>query len=995
MEKNKSRAGVLKRSLIILPIAIVAIFVGELIYLHNFNSKVQSFSGEEAGDKYVTMELGKRDGESNTWLKRNYQLYGDTVDLEAQTYDGVIVNTTDYEIRDWQMRVNIHSKCFLNKAWCGTVEIHQDVNGKEKVQTVDLRTVAPEDMELDYLYDGDLLIPLYDGDYLIYYPSTSDGELPLAADKKLTIGIILYYLDEPDLSDFTVSYSFNRTFSQGGNVYLIILLIIIWLLALLMYVVSRVTYKQTVKEMEIKKSGILSMSDMYSIIYIIDLKKNELMPVSADPESEKLRPKNMSASDQLRNMFEYDCMDAYKEMALEFSDFATLEERFQGRNNIVFEYVSVNYGWCRIRFFAMDREEGAPLEKIVFTIQNINDEKAEMESISARVDEVEHESKAKSAFLANMSHEIRTPINTVIGLNTMILRESKEPAIRSYAKSISNASNMLLSIINGILDMSKIEADKMELVPEEYSLKELLLDVVGMVKTRAEFEKIAFVCDVAENLPDRLYGDRIRIKQVLINLITNGAKYTDEGTVKLSIFGKVHDGQVHLLVSVKDTGIGIREEDLSNLTQRFARFDEGRNHSLEGTGLGLNLVSSILGLMDSKLNVISEYGKGSEFYFEIEQGLVDETPIGKVDFDTEIVADDIYQVLFTAPNAKVLVVDDNAMNLNVFVELLKETKLQIETASSGFIALEKTRKEPYDIIFMDHMMPDMDGVETFHRIRAQASGPNAKTPVIVLTANALKGAKEEYKEIGFDDFLSKPIQSEVLERMILTHLDPKKVEKTQGIAEEKEEIEEMQMPVITGVDVAFGVTHTGGLKSYMGILKQFANVAATDLEELLSYKDAIAADTADREAIKSYRIKVHSMKASANIMGAFMVYGLAALLEKAAKFENVEEILQVTPYFADIWQELEASVKESLPEEVVDENAKEVDDETLESLLHLLETSIRAYDIKNADSVVEKLKGYKWDEAKTAVLSDMENAVANLDADATIELCKKLRDKTE
>lgn len=994
METGKKRAVGIKRALIILPIVIVAILIGEVIFLHNFNSQVHTVTSDESGD--VTISLGGRDGDSNTWLKRGFELDGMTVDLVAQTLDGDFSNNSDYKLGSWQMQVNIHSDCYLNKAWCGTVEIHQNVDGNEKVQTVDLRNITPEDVTLDYVYDGDLLIPLYDGDYFIYYPSTSEGEAPVDANKQFTIGIIIYYLNEPDLSDYIVKYTYNRSIKEGIATYIAIFLVAVWIIVLLMYLVSSHTYKKTVKEMEIRKSGILSMSAMYSIIYIVDLVKDELMPVSVDSESEKLRPKNMTASEQLHNMFEYDCMDAYKEMAFEFADFKTLEERFYGRSNIAFEYISVNYGWCRIRLFAMDREPGKPLEKIVFTIQNINDEKAEMDAISSRIDVAEHESKAKSAFLANMSHEIRTPINTVIGLNTMILRETKEPAVRSYAKSINNASNMLLSIINGILDMSKIEADKMEIVSEEYSLREMIIDVIGMVKTRAEFEKLEFKCEVSPAIPDRICGDRVRLKQVLINLITNGAKYTDEGSVKLSIFGKTHDDQVHLLFSVKDTGIGIRQEDLENLSQRFARFDEIRNHSVEGTGLGLNLVTSILALMDSKLNVISDYGKGSEFYFEIEQGVIDETPIGKIDFSADMVAEDEYQVLFTAPSAKVLVVDDNAMNLNVFVELLKETELQIETASSGFVALEKTMKETYDLIFMDHMMPDMDGIETFKRIRSQASGKNKNIPVIILTANALKGAREEYKEIGFDDFLSKPIQADVLEHTILSHLDPEKVTKNKAVARQKEETEELSMPVITGVDVAFGLTHTGGLKSYMGVLKQFVNVAPGDLEELKEYASAIEAYHEDTESIKNYRIKVHSMKASANVMGAFVVYGFAAMLERTAFHEQAEDILKLSPYFYDMWEELITSVSEALPNEPEPgEDATEVDDETLDSLLHLLETSIGAYDIKNADSVVEKLKAYRWDDTRAGIIAEIETSVANLDAEKTVELCKKLKEKTE
>ncbi len=987
MGAKKDRMRGLKRALVVLPAIIICMIVGEVAYVNYFNRQQHVISGAEESNG-VRMTIAGKDEATSTWMKRGYDLYGETVDLSAQTMDVNFVNNSKYQIDEWQMRVNIEDECLLNQAWCGTVEIHQHVNGDAKVQTLDLRNFSLDDVTLDYLYDGDLLIPLSKGDYVIYYPSAVNDETPVDRESQLTMGFILYYLEFPKTTDYEVTYTFHRRITDGYNIYTIVALLIFWLVALMFYVVSDVTYKNTVKEMEIKKSGILSLSDVYSIIYIIDLQSDKLMPVVADEESEKLRPKNIPASEQLKNMFEYDSTDSYKEMAVEFCNLDTIAERLEGRNTVVLEYISNTYGWCRIRFFAMDRAEDMSLEKVVFTIQVINDEKAEMEAIVHRVDEAEHESKAKSTFLANMSHEIRTPINTIIGLNTMILRETKEPVVKSYARSVNSASNMLLSLINGILDMSKIEADKMELVPEEYSFRQLLTDIISMVKTRAEFERLEFQCDVSENLPDKLYGDKIRLKQVIINLITNAAKYTDEGSVKLSVFGKVHGGQVHLLVSVKDTGIGLKEEDLDKLSERFVRFDEQRNHSVEGTGIGLNLVTGILGLMDSELHVVSKYGEGSEFYFEIEQEVVDETPIGQIDLEEETADEEEYQALFTAPDARILVVDDNAMNLTVFEELLKETLLQIDAVTSGTAALDRTGKQKYDLIFMDHMMPNMDGVEAFHRIRNQEDGQNPDTPVIILTANAIKGAKEEYCEMGFDDFLAKPIQPELLEKKILAYLDASKVKKNERTVKKKES-KEAALPVISGVDVTFGLTHTGGMKSYLSVLKQFVNVADTDLEELKAYVGSMTDGTDAREAVKSFRIKVHAMKASANVMGAFQAYGVAAMLENAAVHENVKEILDVTPYFFEEWDRLRDAVEKSLPKP--EEKSIKPSDEALDSLLHLLETSMKAYDIKNADSIMEKLQSFEWDANEKGLLKELETAVANLDAEKVVALCEKLR----
>ena len=987
MKTNKTRNPKLRNFLILLPIVIVVMMITEISYVINFNQKQHVVKSTDT-DTDVSMAIAGRAGDANKWVKRDFELNGKQMDLNGQTMEGALVNGSAYEINEWSMRIDILDDCMINQFWCGTVEIHQNVKTDEKVQTLDLRNCSPEDVELDYLFEGDLLIPLSEGDYLIYYPSEKEGELPVDKNSQLTMGFIIYYFDEPDMSSYSITYSYNRHIRDGYNVYIIALLIAIWLILLLLYIVSNLTYKKAVKEMEIKKSGILCLSDMYSVIYMINLKTNELTPLVAEGDSEKLRPVNIPASEQLKGMFEHDSMDSFIDMALEFCDFSTLEQRLERRNTIAFEYISKNNGWCRTRFFAMDKNENEPLERVLFTIQNINEEKSEVEAVSHRAEEAEHENKAKSTFLANMSHEIRTPINTVIGLNTMILRESHEPAIKSYARNINSASNMLLSIINGILDISKLEADKMELVSETYSVRQLFVDVISMIKSRAEFNKLEFKYEIAENLPDKLYGDAVRLKQVIINLITNAAKYTDDGSVKLSVYGKIHDGMVHMLISVKDTGIGIHEADLEKLSQRFTRFDEKRNHSVEGTGIGLNLVTGILELMDSELHVISQYGKGSEFYFEIEQDVIDETPVGKIDLDDTNDDETEYQAMFTAPEAHVLVVDDNKMNLMVFEELLKETQLQIDAVSSGISALEKTKIKKYDIIFMDHMMPEMDGIETFKRIRSQSDGLNKDTPVIILTANAIKGAAEEYQKIGFDDFLAKPIDPDNLERMFMDYLDDSKVNKCQTKIRAKN-ADEMVLPVIPGVDVAFAVTHMGGLKNYLMVLKQFVTAADTDAEELSSYVDSIKADDECREVVKSFRIKVHAMKAVTNIMGAFQAFGLAAMLEDAAIHDNIKMIQDMTPYFLDKWFELKAAVETRLPEEQKDQDKPQ--GEVIGSMIHLLETSMKAYDIKNADAIMKKLMAYDWDDDEKELLKELEKAVTNLDSQMVVSISDKFK----
>ncbi len=390
-----------------------------------------------------------------------------------------------------------------------------------------------------------------------------------------------------------------------------------------------------------------------------------------------------------------------------------------------------------------------------------------LEETTAKADAA---NQAKSTFLANMSHEIRTPINAVLGMNEMIIRESREPEIYDYAQEIKSAAKSLLGIINDILDIAKIEAGKLTIIPTEYSLSTLIRDIYNMLYFKAESKELKFVTDIDGSLPSALIGDEIRIKQILVNLLNNAVKYTQKGSVVFEIKSM---GKGRIYFGVKDTGIGIRPEDIEKLYVPFERIEEKRNHRIEGTGLGMSITVRLLEMMGSELKVESIYGEGSQFSFVLEQEVVNETPIGdaviagKRKFPKEQ-----YKVSYTAPDAEVLVVDDSHMNRKVFTSLLKGTKIRISQAANGQECLELAAKQTYHMIFVDHMMPDMDGMETFRRLREQRLCDN--TPIIMLTANAMIGEKEKYISYGFRDFLSKPIVPEELEAMILRYL-PKKL----------------------------------------------------------------------------------------------------------------------------------------------------------------------------------------------------------------------------
>ncbi len=390
--------------------------------------------------------------------------------------------------------------------------------------------------------------------------------------------------------------------------------------------------------------------------------------------------------------------------------------------------------------------------------------------------QAQRESEAKARFLANMSHEIRTPINAVIGMNEMVLRESSEENIKSYALDIRNAGQTLLSMINEVLDFSKIESGKMELVPAEYDLGSMLHDISNMIRLKAKNKGLTLTLNVSETLPERLYGDEIRIRQILINLLNNAVKYTERGSVTLEVSGR-RDGEDEIFhFAVSDTGIGIRQEDLPKLFMAFERIDEEKNRNVEGTGLGMNIAMQLLSLMDSKLDVSSVYGEGSVFSFDLRQRIVSAQPVGNMEENIrKRTTEYTYTTLFTAPDAGILVVDDNDINRKVFAGLLKNTQIAVEEAGSGEECLEKVFAKHYDIIFLDHMMPGMDGIETIKKIRAKKGHPCKNTPVIALTANALSGAKEMYLSEGFDGFLSKPVDPEKLESTIAEWLPEEKI----------------------------------------------------------------------------------------------------------------------------------------------------------------------------------------------------------------------------
>ncbi len=387
--------------------------------------------------------------------------------------------------------------------------------------------------------------------------------------------------------------------------------------------------------------------------------------------------------------------------------------------------------------------------------------------------DLEKANEAKSIFLARMSHEIRTPINAIIGMNEMTLRESSEENILNYAGSIETASNTLLSLINDILDFSKIESGQMQILPEEYELNSLINDCYSLLDMRARGKGLRLKLEYNEKLPTVLLGDEVRIRQIVTNLLTNAVKYTDSGTITFEVnYVKNEEDRINLLIRVTDTGRGISEEEIGGIFDSFSRADERHNRSIEGSGLGLAITKQLIDLMGGSISVRSKQGVGSEFTAVIPQIVVSQTPIGNVwkKFNARSGTGQSYKETFTAPDARILAVDDVMVNLQIITLLLKKTEVVIDIAESGRKALEMYNDSHYDIVLLDHMMPEMDGIETFDLMTKTEKYKKEHTPIIALTANAIQGADKEYLAVGFADYLTKPVQAKELEHMLIKYL---------------------------------------------------------------------------------------------------------------------------------------------------------------------------------------------------------------------------------
>ncbi len=730
----------------------------------------------------------------------------------------------------------------------------------------------------------------------------------------------------------------------------------------------------------------------------------------------------------------------------------------------------------------------------LFTLANVLSNQAYSSYLMHHANaELKRAASMKSDFLANMSHEIRTPMNAVIGMAEMALREDLPPAARSYINQIKSAGKSLLTIINDILDFSKIESGKMDINEVDYEPMSMINDVANIVITRLEDKDVELILDVSPTLPNKLQGDNIRIKQVLLNLANNAAKFTQQGRITLKMdYRKIDEKNIELQASIQDTGIGIKDEDMSKLFQSFHQLDSKRNRNIEGTGLGLAISKHLLTLMHGDIRVESEYNKGSTFSFTLPQEIMDDTPsvnvenpgnllvaalisndyvrehleedVGKLGVEytriytvsdikdlpvndkdvflfvesslfsdpveeyvrthpqmtavllikfNDAVRHDLPNLLvlkkpvfilnissvlngqqlqyetselersdtdFIAPEAKILIVDDSSINLTVAEGLLEPLKMQIDTAVSGKLALEMIEEKHYDIIFMDHMMPELDGVETTHLIR-RFHPEYHDVPIIALTANAVDGTREMFCQEGMNDFVAKPIELRRLVSIVRQWLPVEKIQKTATATVVTRNDSPIDLEV-ADLDVKAAVKLLGSETLFFTILKDYYGLIEKKASQI-----KVLEETGNWPA---YTIEVHALKSASRQIGANSLADKAAELEKAGNARDTFYIHSNTDEMLAQYRNYLTLLKPFCAEEEEDESSKEAatNEELLESFARM-RVALDDLDMDGMEEVVADLKRYSYDNTQKELFTRLKEASEDVDVDTCEEILKE------
>lgn len=608
--------------------------------------------------------------------------------------------------------------------------------------------------------------------------------------------------------------------------------------------------------------------------------------------------------------------------------------------------------------------------------------------------------QAKSIFLANMSHEIRTPINVMLGMNEMILRESASKEIVQYAESVEKAGRYLLSLINNILDITRIESGKLDITEEKFELRQLIQEIWMIGTKQAEAKKIDFVIEAEEELPKYLTGDVLHTKQVILNLISNAVKYTEEGRVTLEI----NASGDQIIFSVKDTGIGIRKEDMDTLFDMFTRVDMKRHRNIEGSGLGLTIAKELCEQMGGQIYAESIYGKGSRFTVCLPLKSTGEEKIGKWNFEeSKKVSED--RKRFFAPKAKVLIVDDSQQNLQVLASLLQRTSMQLDKASSGLECIEKVRSKKYHLIFLDYMMPEMDGMETFHKLREEENGQ--EVPIIAITADVSTGIRQKFLSEGFADYLSKPVMWDRLEEILLQFIPANLISREKD-AREEWQIGEKQILELKQKMKQWDIELSEGLRLLSGSISQYRRLAELFVEYYVPNKEQLIQSferlQQTQNEIKNMTGLLHTLKSNARAIGAIELYELSFTMEKKGKLQDVNYINKAIPLLFFEWDRvvqgicffikytepflLKNSAKDN-PKQVEKDCFNEGFEKKYKEAKNELLCAIGRYQGKYAEEQIEILLSLEKDADQRKQLEKIQKSVRNLEFDEAEQLMEE------
>ena len=621
------------------------------------------------------------------------------------------------------------------------------------------------------------------------------------------------------------------------------------------------------------------------------------------------------------------------------------------------------------------------LEGYCLMLMDITSQRKLLEQVQEEKERADAANQAKSAFMSNMSHEIRTPMNAIVGMTEILLRGELSRTQKEYLENIQRSGNALLGIINDILDFSKIESGKMEIIEDTYAPLAMLGDLKMILRNRIGSKKIKLIYDVDINLPAKLHGDELRLRQVLINLANNAIKFTEEGHVKLSVkIEEVEGDTIQLRFAVEDTGQGIAKEDLGKLFGKFEQVDKKKNHYKEGTGLGLSISRQLVEMMGGEIGVTSEYGKGSEFFFTLSQKVVDSRRA--IEVSEEYRTESENALNFTAPRAKILIVDDNEMNRKVALGLLEPLRMQMDTAEDGKQALQKIKEEKYDLIFMDHMMPVMDGIEATKALRAMDGTYYQTVPVIALTANAVVEARAQFAEAGMNDFVSKPIEIKDICTKLRTWLPEELVEESETLVHEEACVVcgNEELPDIEGLNVCEGVKYSGTKELFFSLL--------ADFYKLIDMKSVKMEKCLADGMIRDYTIEVHALKNTARMIGALELSEVCYRLEQCGNAEDMETLKEETPKMLALYRGYKEILKPYAKQKTGEK--KEIPAEALVAKLLELKDAMDNFDLDGADAAMDELETYRFDEECEQLLEELRAYMADVAMEDVMTTVDKL-----